>query len=56
MWRKGVVRELGSRIKDPDLGRLFENTFPNTLGEYFAIHERQSPEDIQIPPSGTLTR
>jgi hypothetical protein len=21
-------------MKDPDLARLFENTFPNTLGEY----------------------
>ncbi|KAF9782151.1 Six-hairpin glycosidase-like protein [Thelephora terrestris] len=26
-----VIRELGGRMKDPDLARLFENTFPNTL-------------------------
>ena len=23
-----------ARLKDPDLARLFENTFPNTLGEF----------------------
>jgi hypothetical protein len=23
-----------SRLKDPDIARLFENTFPNTLGTY----------------------
>lgn len=22
-----------ARLKDPDIARLFENTFPNTLGE-----------------------
>lgn len=27
-----VIEEMKSRLKDPDLARLFENTFPNTLG------------------------
>lgn len=34
---KDVIRGLGNRMKDPDLARLFENTFPNTLGEYSVI-------------------
>lgn len=28
-----VIQEMKARLKDPDLARLFENTFPNTLGE-----------------------
>jgi meiotically up-regulated gene 157 (Mug157) protein len=28
-----VITDMTSRIKNPDLARLFENTFPNTLGE-----------------------
>jgi hypothetical protein len=28
-----VVEDMKARLKDPDLARLFENTFPNTLGE-----------------------
>lgn len=27
-----VIGDMKSRLKDPDLARLFENTFPNTLG------------------------
>lgn len=27
-----VIGNMTSRMKDPDLARLFENTFPNTLG------------------------
>jgi len=27
-----VIVDMKARIKDPDLARLFENTFPNTLG------------------------
>jgi uncharacterized protein len=27
-----VITDMKSRIRDPDLARLFENTFPNTLG------------------------
>ena len=34
---KDVIRGLGDRMKDPDLARLFENAFPNTLGEYSVI-------------------
>lgn len=26
-----VIKDVTSRIKDPDLARLFENTFPSTL-------------------------
>jgi meiotically up-regulated gene 157 (Mug157) protein len=26
-----VIRDVKARIKNPDLGRLFENTFPSTL-------------------------
>lgn len=26
-----------SRLKDPDIARLFENTFPNTLGTFLGI-------------------
>ena len=33
-------------MKDPDLARLFENTFPNTLGEYFVICKYQGSEEI----------
>jgi hypothetical protein len=27
-----VIDDIKARMKDPDLARLFENTFPNTLG------------------------
>lgn len=27
-----VITDMKARLKDPDLARLFENTFPNTLG------------------------
>lgn len=27
-----VISDLNARLKDPDLARIFENTFPNTLG------------------------
>lgn len=33
-------------MKDPDLARLFENTFPNTLGEYFVNCGCQGSEKI----------
>lgn len=29
-----VILDMKSRLKDPDIARLFENTFPNTLGTY----------------------
>ena len=29
---KQVIADMKARLKDPDLARLFENTFPNTLG------------------------
>jgi hypothetical protein len=32
-----VIAEMKERIADPDLARLFENTFPNTLGEIYNI-------------------
>ena len=28
-----VITNMTSRLKDPDIARLFENTFPNTLGK-----------------------
>ncbi len=31
-----VISDMKSRLKDPDLARLFENTFPNTLGAYLS--------------------
>ena len=30
--RQNVIADMKARLKDPDLARLFENTFPNTLG------------------------
>lgn len=30
--RQKVIADMKSLIKDPDVARLFENTFPNTLG------------------------
>ncbi|PSR73616.1 hypothetical protein PHLCEN_2v10535 [Hermanssonia centrifuga] len=30
-----VIEDMKARLKDPDLARLFENTFPNTLGWRF---------------------
>ena len=30
-FRQKVITDMKSRLKDPDLARLFENTFPNTL-------------------------
>jgi len=56
MSRKDVIRELDGRMKDPDLARLFENTFPNTLGEFFVIRDYSGSKYIQIPPSSTLTK
>lgn len=32
-----VISDMKSRLKDPDLARLFENTFPNTLGAYSSM-------------------
>ncbi|KAG6378456.1 Six-hairpin glycosidase-like protein [Boletus reticuloceps] len=29
-----VILDMNARLKDPDIARLFENTFPNTLGEH----------------------
>ena len=43
-------------MKDPDLARLFENTFPNTLGEYPSVFEYQGSEDVQILPSSISTK
>ena len=31
-FQQKVISDMKSRLKDPDLARLFENTFPNTLG------------------------
>lgn len=31
---QAVITNMTSRLKDPDLARLFENTYPNTLGEF----------------------
>ena len=28
-----VIVDMNARLKDPDVARLFENAFPNTLGE-----------------------
>ena len=39
---KQVITDMKARLKDPDLARLFENTFPNTLGmiRHFCHHRR----------------
>ena len=29
-----VIADMKSLIRDPDVARLFENTFPNTLGRF----------------------
>lgn len=41
-----VILELGDRMRDQDLARLFENTFPNTLGEYFVTREQRGSDNI----------
>lgn len=48
-WQK-VVADMKSRLKDPDLARLFENTFPNTLDttvKYFNAVRREDSENIE---------
>lgn len=35
---KKVITDMKARLKDPDLARLFENTFPNTLGVSVISH------------------
>lgn len=32
--KQRVIDDMKSRLKDPDIARLFENTFPNTLGMF----------------------
>ncbi|THG98569.1 hypothetical protein EW026_g3652 [Hermanssonia centrifuga] len=34
-----VIEDMKARLKDPDLARLFENTFPNTLGLRFKPYQ-----------------
>jgi len=39
--KQKVISDMKSLLKDPDIARLFENTFPNTLGKLFAsIHSK----------------
>lgn len=35
-----------SRLKDPDIARLFENTFPNTLGTYLVAATTDTHETL----------
>ncbi|KAF9651779.1 hypothetical protein BDM02DRAFT_3090493 [Thelephora ganbajun] len=50
---ENVIRELGGRIKDPDLARLFENTFPNTLGD--TVKYFNKTENIAFIVTGDIT-
>ena len=37
-----VIEDMKGRLKDPDIARLFENTFPNTLGKNSSTHWSRS--------------
>lgn len=44
-----VINDMKSRLKDPDIARLFENTFPNTLGD-FSPHPYASLDVLTVSP------
>lgn len=48
-----VIREMNRTIKDPDLFRLFENCFPNTLDTsvtWTGVSSTNIQEEVRCPP------
>ncbi|KAK0755735.1 hypothetical protein N5P37_011698 [Trichoderma harzianum] len=47
-----VIEEVTSRIKDPDLARLFENTFPSTTDTTVKFHTKGGKNTGFVPVDG----
>lgn len=45
-----------SRLKDPDIARLFENTFPNTLGAFPGMSVQWAFHIPKFVPSDTTIK
>ena len=51
-----VIEDMKARLKDPDIARLFENTFPNTLGKNSSTYwSRSAFSIIRSSPSSLDT-